>query len=280
MKRYRPSKQDIERHYFEMFRKVYPLPEGAVVHGDKPDVIIGGDKLGIEITNFYVEDGSSPESEQAQQRRRVDAVTKAQEVYEQGGGQNFQLSFSFNKDNPILDFSALVKKLVELAGRVAGGENGSIKRSDFKDIPELEFIYLYARELVYPPYDDPEFPNGQPDPSEGSTRWAEYRNRRQAVALREGVYKPLSSPATWIVSQGHDFGLMDISRLTRIIKEKEQKAQEYAPCDAYWLLVVVDFINAAQEQEIRLDDGLNVSSKVFQKIIVYKPHFEHIIETR
>lgn len=73
---------------------------------------------------------------------------------------------------------------------------------------------------------------------------------------------------------------MSMTRLAEIIEKKEEKAQEYAPCEAYWLLVIVDFVNAAQKQEIRRDDGLNISSKVFQKIIVYKPHFEHIVETR
>jgi hypothetical protein len=72
---------------------------------------------------------------------------------------------------------------------------------------------------------------------------------------------------------------MSQTRLTEIITEKEKKAKEYAHCDTYWLLIVVDSSSAAQEQEIRRDEGLNVSSNVFQKIIVYKPFFEHIVET-
>jgi hypothetical protein len=278
MKRYRTPQPEIERYYFEMFRKVYALPDGSVRYGDKPDVTIGGTKLGIEITNFYVEDGSSPASEQVQYRHRIESVSKAQRIYEQATGKNFQLSFSFNKDNPILNPPALVKQLVELARRVEGWENSSIKRSVFRDIPELEFVYLYAQELVYPPYNDPEFPNGQPDIAEG-TLWAEYRNRREAFARRAGIYKPLSFTAVWLVSQGHDFGIMSQARLIEIIKEKEKKATGYMPCDAYWLLVVVDSSSPAQEQEIRRDEDLNVSSNVFQKIIVYKPIFEHIVET-
>ena len=270
---------EMEQYYFEMFRKVYPLPAGTVCYGDKPDVTIGGTKLGIEITNFYVEGGSPPSSEQMQYRRRIESVSKAQKAYEQGTGKNFGLSFSFNKHHPILDSAALVEKLVELARRVDGGENGSIKKSVFRDIPQLEFVYLCARELVYPPYDDPEFPNGQPQLSEGFTVCAEYQNRRQAHALRAGIYNPLSFTATWHVSQVHGFGIMSQTRLTEIITEKEEKAKEYRPCDAYWLLIVVDSNNAAQEQEIRRDEGLNVSSNVFQKIIVYKPLFEHIVET-
>ncbi|MGO9619984.1 MAG: hypothetical protein ACLPT6_01085 [Desulfobaccales bacterium] len=38
------SNQKIERHYFELFRKIYQLPDGEIKFGDKPDVIINGDK--------------------------------------------------------------------------------------------------------------------------------------------------------------------------------------------------------------------------------------------
>ena len=71
---------------------------------------------------------------------------------------------------------------------------------------------------------------------------------------------------------------MSPERLKEIIREKEAKARQYVTCEAYWLLIVVDFIDSAQEQEIRID-GLTVESDVFQKIIVYKPNFEHIVET-
>ena len=54
MKRYRPTQQEMEKYYFEMFRKVYPLPAGTVLYRDKPDVIIGENKLGIEMTNFWL----------------------------------------------------------------------------------------------------------------------------------------------------------------------------------------------------------------------------------
>jgi hypothetical protein len=66
-------------------------------------------------------------------------------------------------------------------------------------------------------------------------------------------------------------------RLTQIVRLKEQKAKKYRSCDAYWLLVIVDFMSAAQEQEIRVD-GLCISSAVFGKIIVYKPNFDHILD--
>ena len=44
-------------------------------------------------------------------------------------------------------------------------------------------------------------------------------------------------------------------------------------------LVVVEAMDAAQEQEIRVD-GLHIASDVFERIIVYKPLFEHIVEAK
>jgi hypothetical protein len=60
---------------------------------------------------------------------------------------------------------------------------------------------------------------------------------------------------------------------------KESKAADYAPCDAYWLLIVVDWADPAQDQEITTT-GLKLPSEVFEKIIVYKPGFEDIAEVK
>ena len=89
---------EIECYYFEMFRKVYPLPSGTINYRDKPDVILDGtQKIGIEITRFYGTDGSNSESEQAQRERRETAVYQAQHLYEQASGKNFQLAISLTK---------------------------------------------------------------------------------------------------------------------------------------------------------------------------------------
>jgi hypothetical protein len=131
--------------------------------------------------------------------------------------------------------------------------------------------------LQYPDDADPEFPNRQPDLSQNPSEWMKYRNRRDARALQEGIYKPLPFVAKWALTQGHSFGLMSKPRLEEIVREKEEKARSYAPCDAYWLLIIVEFIDPAQEQEIRAD-GLTLTSDVFERIIVYKPRFEHVVE--
>lgn len=72
-------------------------------------------------------------------------------------------------------------------------------------------------------------------------------------------------------------GRLDVpDGLERIIREKESKAADYSPCDDYWLLIIADWMDNAQEQEISVGH-LKIASNIFQKIIVYKPGFEDIL---
>ncbi len=72
---------------------------------------------------------------------------------------------------------------------------------------------------------------------------------------------------------------MAVPRLLDIVAAKEAKAAEYERCDAYWLLVVVDWIDAAQEQEITISSP-QLESSVYEKIIIYKPTFDEIVEVK
>lgn len=73
---------------------------------------------------------------------------------------------------------------------------------------------------------------------------------------------------------------MSMEKLRAIVSKKEAQSKFYQPCDAYWLVVVVDFIDRAQDQEIRIDGIEKIDSAVFEKVIVYKPHFGHVFEAK
>jgi hypothetical protein len=75
--------------------------------------------------------------------------------------------------------------------------------------------------------------------------------------------------ATWKPQQVNRVGLMSKERLEKTIRDKEKKVTGYEKCDAYWLLIVVDFWNPAEDQEIRIDDP-HVHSDVFERIIIFK----------
>jgi hypothetical protein len=81
----------------------------------------------------------------------------------------------------------------------------------------------------------------------------------------------------WSVCQVYSLDLMSAEGLEEIVREKESKAAEYVPCDAYWLLIIVDWRDNAQDQEISVE-GIKVASNVFEKIVVYKPGFDDIVE--
>jgi hypothetical protein len=232
----RISNQDIERHYFEMFLKDYPLPPGTITYDDSPDVIVEGERrIGIEITNFFLEEGSLSESEQAQRKLRDKVVSEAQRVYQAGSGKKIEITFGFDKANPIRDQKKLVRKLVELAKHIEKWETGEIIKDTFKTIQELSFVYLNTKE-----YED----------------------------------------ARWKVVQVHNVPVMSRDGLIDIVRDKEIRANKYKKCDAYWLLVVVDFINSAQDQEIQIDGLDKIQTEIFEKVIIYKTLFGHILEAK
>jgi sulfate adenylyltransferase subunit 1 (EFTu-like GTPase family) len=74
--------------------------------------------------------------------------------------------------------------------------------------------------------------------------------------------------ANWRIMQVHSVGPLSRDDLETVVRQKEAKAADYEACDAHWLLIVVDGINAAQEQEIRID-GFSLASSRFERIIVF-----------
>lgn len=219
-----------------MFRKHYPLPDGSIEYGDKPDVILDGNRrIGIEITNFFLEPGVKSKSEQVQSRWREEVVLRAQNIYLSEGGKRIEFSFEFDKASPIKNKEKLANQIVALTKNNDGQRTGTISKEIAKQIPELSSVYLNANE-----YED----------------------------------------ACWRVVQGHSVPLMQWDRLREIVSDKEAKSKHYRHCDAHWLVVVVDFIDPAQDQEIRTDILETIDSPIFEKLIVYKPHFGHVVEAK
>lgn len=230
----RPSNRDIERHYFEMFRKDYSLPPGTITYKDAPDVILEGPKkIGIEITSFFHEDGAQPESEQTQRKLQEKVIASAEQMYYADTGRKIQMAFGFDNANPVSNQEALITKIVRLAKSIEGNQRGQIRKEMFETIPELSFVYVNPKE----------FPE-----------------------------------ARWSVVQVYQVPTMSRARLVEIVRSKERHANRYEKCDTYWLLVVVDFINPAQDQEIQIDDFAKIEIEVFEKVIVYKTAFGHILE--
>jgi hypothetical protein len=235
----KPPKDKIERHYFEKFRQVHQLPDGSVVFGDKPDVIIHGSrKIGIEMTNFFLKSGSHLDSEQRQKPLRGAILKEARKLYRAGDGRNdINLTICFDKSNPVSPArrKKLPRELADLARSVENEKSGGIASKLSRDkFPEILSVWLHSKEEV-------------------DARW-------RLIGAR--------SPR-----------LMVKTDLEAKVREKEAKSGEYEQCDAHWLLIVVDGMDAAQDQEIRIDDP-HVDSHLFERIIVFEPLLGHVVEVK
>ena len=85
---------------------------------------------------------------------------------------------------------------------------------------------------------------------------------------------------SWKVQQVYNGSVLSRDKLLKIVRTKESKARHYQHCDAYWLVVVVDFIDPAQDQEIRVDGFQKIDSSVFERVLVYKTLFYHVLEAK
>ena len=89
------------------------------------------------------------------------------------------------------------------------------------------------------------------------------------------IYRSLKQypDAKWQTSQVFDGKNLQVARVREIVRQKNEKISGYIHCDNYWLLLIVDFMDSAQDQEIECPtDEAPIECK-FEKVIIYKPQF-------
>jgi hypothetical protein len=225
--------REIERYYFEQFRKHFPVPDGQVIYADKPDVRVHGDRtLGVEIVRLYLTHGGNPESEQRQSALRSQVLAKAQELHEERGERKIELHIDFDPATPITDVQDAAKRLAHLARQIQheltllSGHSTEIRHG-------LRFVYHNA--IAYP-------------------------------------------DAKWRNIQSYAVNPVNPDRLRVVVDEKIAKAKQYEACDELWLLIIVDFMDRAQDQDLTLPDDLKLSAKPFDRVLLYKPQFRQVVE--
>lgn len=77
--------------------------------------------------------------------------------------------------------------------------------------------------------------------------------------------------ARWRVTQSFSVPTLSIERVAELVAAKERLLPQYERCDAYWLLLVVDFMNPAQDQEIGWPLAEPALDTRFERVILYKP---------
>ena len=230
----RLSNREVERYYFEQFCRDFEMPHGKVNYTDRPDVIVDGPRrVGIEITNLYLEGGNQPESEQVQRRRRNLVLKRAQELFVGAGGPNTELSVGFNPSCPIMEIEPVAVALSGLGRKMIGLPTQQVARQYYENIPELSFVY------------------------HNNTAY---------------------SNAEWRLVQVFSVPVLNVDRLQAVVNEKTAKASKYQPCDCYWLLVVVDFMDPAQDQHLAWPSGSLLQGGAYEKVFLYKPQFQEVME--
>jgi hypothetical protein len=87
-------------------------------------------------------------------------------------------------------------------------------------------------------------------------------------------HNPVEYPdAVWRAPQVYTVPNLSLSRVAAVAAAKHDKLHAYEPCDAFWLLLVIDFIDRAQDQDIQWPDPDFRISSPFESIILYKPQF-------
>ena len=71
---------------------------------------------------------------------------------------------------------------------------------------------------------------------------------------------------------------LSVDRVAQLVATKEQLLADYKKCDAYWLLLVVDFMDSTQDQEIGWPSEVAPLKTTYEHVIIYKPQFAQWIQ--
>jgi len=102
---------------------------------------------------------------------------------------------------------------------------------------------------------------------------------RHIESVRSVYLNSSEYPETkWHLTQVFSVPELSLDRLLDVVKEKSSKLSEYQICDQYWLLLIVDFMDPAQNQNLPSQTiSLNVKT-AYKKILIYKPQFREVVE--
>ncbi len=83
--------------------------------------------------------------------------------------------------------------------------------------------------------------------------------------------------AKWRPVQGYSVPTLSLERLRVLVTEKTKRLREYQLCDSYWLLLIVDFMDSAQDQDLQWSVGEVLEKSPFERILLYKPQFGQVV---
>ena len=85
--------------------------------------------------------------------------------------------------------------------------------------------------------------------------------------------------AKWFCTQSYGTPFVSVGRVRQVVADKTAKAVDYDKgCEAIWLLLVVDFMDPAQDQYIEWPIGAALDKSPFERVLIYKPQFGQVVE--
>lgn len=235
------EQQKNEKKYFDLFRKHYELPQGTIQHADKPDVRILGER-----------------------NRRILGIEIAHLYIKDGGAMYSQQKQTVSRLKVIESAEEiyLSRGGREIELYVGFCDSKPIKPNRIKQIAEdlashaLEIAKLSDRYISCSPLDaTPEI----------------------GYLYHDGHEYP---KGRWELSQTYTTPLLSVPRVKELVTEKATKTKHYAPCEANWLLLVVEFWDHAQDQFVHWPADESVGQTPFDRILIYKTSSTQVIEVR
>jgi len=233
--------QKNEKKYFDLFRKHYELPQGTIEFSDKPDVLILGEH-----------------------KQRTLGIEIAHLYIKDGDAQDSEQKQSVNRfkviDSAEEIYLSRGGRKIELY--VGFCDLNPIKPKRIKQIAEdlashaLEIAQLSDRYLSWGALDD------TPEIGYLSCDGNEYPKSR------------------WELSQSFNTPLLSVPRVKKLVAQKAAKSKHYVPCEANWLLLVVEFWDHAQDQFVYWPADESVGQTPFDRILIYKTSSTEVIEVR
>lgn len=103
-------------------------------------------------------------------------------------------------------------------------------------------------------------------------QYAAYKGFEGCPELRYLNYNGIEyADAQWRPVQSYDVPPLDVKRVLEIVESKAAKAASYQRCDRYWLLLIVEFWDPAQDQHLSWDASTKAAPTPFERIVIYKP---------
>lgn len=84
--------------------------------------------------------------------------------------------------------------------------------------------------------------------------------------------------AEWRSVQSYSVPDLSVERVREVVAEKTAKLAEYQPCDRFWLLMVVDSMDPAQDQSLTWPTGANLTGSPYEKVLLYDPQHRQVLE--